>query len=224
MITSVIDLVNKSNHNRESSMECYLKLQKVAAACGTATPNLQHCRIGRWHSNHESQFWFDLSIKATSILIMQSLDTSIQHRTYSIAQIGERLGFSPWSSWIGEEGREATPPKSCSGGQWSTRALATSAALSRHSAEGAATARRCGRAWERERGSALGEWEERGETVTVAQWSKGKRMGPLVTAVAAQSPGEIQNVALPWPIRGTTAVAEPPDLAYFWRHLSFTRH
>jgi hypothetical protein len=76
----------------------------------------------------------------------------------------------------------------------------------------------------RERGSALGEWEERGEIVTVAQRSKGKRMGPLVTAVAAQSPGEIQNVALPRPIRRTATVAEPSDLARFRRHLSFTRY
>ena len=36
MFKIVIDLVNKSNHNRESSMECHFRLQKVTIARDTA--------------------------------------------------------------------------------------------------------------------------------------------------------------------------------------------
>ena len=42
MFKIVIDLVNKSNHNRESSMECHLILQMVIAVHDTATPSMWH--------------------------------------------------------------------------------------------------------------------------------------------------------------------------------------
>jgi hypothetical protein len=46
-----------------------------------------------------------------------------------------------------------------------------------------------------------GERETRRELLR-PRWGKGEEMGPVVTVVATQLLGKIQNAALPWPIRG----------------------